>query len=72
MTTVETKTIIDKFKEIVASKSALAPIADSQFIEHAATFQGWALRMALDKVERSVPGIFPFHCHQSLIDHGPR
>jgi hypothetical protein len=49
---------IAKFKEILGTKAAWVQIGKSQFIEHFAIFQGWALRSALWAVERVLQEFF--------------
>jgi hypothetical protein len=49
---------IAKFKEILGTKAAWEQIGKSQFVEHLAIFQGWALRKALWAAERTLQEFF--------------
>lgn len=49
---------ITKFKEILGGSTSWKSIINSQFVNHLAIFQSWALRDALWKVERAVQEFF--------------
>lgn len=49
---------IAQFKQILGVKPGWAKLAKSQFIEHLAIFQSWALRDALWKLERMIQEFF--------------
>lgn len=49
---------IAQFKQILGDKAGWAKLAKSQFVEHLAVFQSWALRDALWKVERMIQEFF--------------
>ncbi len=49
---------IDKFKEIIGTKSTWTTLVNTQFVDHLATFVSWCLRDAQWKVERAKQEMF--------------
>jgi len=57
---------IAKFKEIIGSAETWQNLKDSQFVNHMAIFQTWALRDAQYRAERAIQVVFPFHSPESI------
>ena len=55
---ISTQDCIDQFKSLIGSTGSWAKLVKSQFVEHIAIFQSWALRSALWRVERAVQEFF--------------
>ncbi|MBF0121711.1 MAG: hypothetical protein HQK79_23015 [Desulfobacterales bacterium] len=61
----------EKFKEILKQSEEWKALIDSQFVDHLSTFQSWALRDALFKIERAKQEFFLSTCinRYSLLAH---